>query len=167
MHLFAKKNSAKPEPWKLYNYVVKNNGINYYGSLGNYIDWFAFFFGGDLLDNIYLPIPLSNLNIDETDLIKDDVEGYEPSVLIGMQRSLRLHRPFVICEMSDSSNRLLEQKGATLASILPDGYLLVDADSLSTKIIDWSFDWLKRYSIPDFYKGNVLCLPDERIGYIS
>ncbi|QPN59133.1 FkbM family methyltransferase [Synechococcus sp. CBW1002] len=59
LHLFANKNNPHPARWKQFYYEVKNNGVLYSGFLGNYIDWFAFFFGADeknLLENIYKPI---------------------------------------------------------------------------------------------------------------
>jgi FkbM family methyltransferase len=274
MHFFANKNSTKTKHWQNYSYVVRNNNVTYCGTLGNYIDWFAFFFGGDercLLDCIYLPIleslsspvyidvggnighhavylsaaatqihsfepvpsclaefkrkikaagitnctlhefalgerieeaiihcsitynggtnsflkqhdagnsqpitvnifpfdSLTDLNINSIDLVKVDVEGFEPSVLIGMRHSLRVHRPFVICELSESSNRQLHEKQISFASLFPDDYLFVDADTIATKKIIWSYDWLKHYSIPGSFKGNVLSLPLERINRIT
>jgi FkbM family methyltransferase len=42
---------------------------------------------------------LDSLQVDKIALAKIDVEGYEASVLAGMQRLLRHHRPFIICEV--------------------------------------------------------------------
>lgn len=63
LHLFADKNNSEPARWKTYYYEVRNNKVLYSGFLGNYIDWFAFFFGADekyLLDNVYRPILASS-----------------------------------------------------------------------------------------------------------
>jgi FkbM family methyltransferase len=273
LHLFANKNSPRPRRWKRYYYEVFNQGLKYSGTLGNYVDWFAFFFGGDekhLLDHIYIPIlgafdnpvfidvggnighhslylsphaasihsfepvptcinefkrkmlvagitnctlheyalgeqdetlrifcsssfnggtnsflpdhhhgnsesavvnvkqfdALDGLDLDRITLVKVDVEGFEPSVLLGMQRVLYTHRPFVICELSDTTNELLQAKQTLFTSLFPCNYLFVNADKLSSKPFKWSEGFLRRYAISDSFRGNVLCTPLERLDVV-
>jgi len=64
-----------------------------------------------------------NKGIKKISLIKIDVEGFEKFVLVGLQETLRLQRPIILMEFSETTQSTFSGKGELLA-LLPEGYTI-------------------------------------------
>lgn len=63
------------------------------------------------------------------DFVKIDVEGAEPEVLRGMQRTLARHHPVVLCELDDPTTAGLATKIGEVGGMLSDaGYEVVELE---------------------------------------
>ena len=61
-------------------------------------------------------------DIDKVDLIKIDVEGFEPDVLAGLEAVLRRCRPRILLEYSLGARDRFQERAGGLPSWLPDRY---------------------------------------------
>jgi FkbM family methyltransferase len=67
-------------------------------------------------------IAIESLGLSRLDLIKIDVEGFEPQVLQGLQKTLAKYRPLVVFELGDTAASRIG--GIERQSWLPQGYQL-------------------------------------------
>jgi FkbM family methyltransferase len=65
------------------------------------------------------------------ELIKIDVEGFEKKVLSGLQNTLKVYRPVLVCEIS-YGKQLSFSSSAELRSLLPDNYELYRFNTRNT-----------------------------------
>lgn len=78
-------------------------------------------------------IKIDDLNLEECKFIKIDVEGREPKVLEGAQKTINRFRPYILCEINTGA---LNHHGFTKKDILkyiPNNYetkLITDWDEL-------------------------------------
>jgi FkbM family methyltransferase len=94
---------------------------------------------------------LEELGIDRVDLIKIDVEGYEPRVLRGAARALANHRiDAILCEFSDACLKASDTSAEELWQMCNDAGFAIDSRLNSD-----------RCSSPGFH-GNVLLVRNSR-----
>ena len=65
---------------------------------------------------------ISRLQLNNIGLIKIDVEGFEKDVLIGLENSLKVYRPFIVMEYSTTTKSKMSLK--ELKEILPAGSIM-------------------------------------------
>jgi FkbM family methyltransferase len=101
------------------------------------------------------------------DLIKIDVEGYEKSVLRGLQRTLETARPTLIVELSGTTKRDVRSEQG-FRDLFPSRYEFFGIQGRTTVL--WIFEQRGVILRPLDYRtfeGNVLALPVERLPAIS
>jgi FkbM family methyltransferase len=82
-------------------------------------------------------------NLPKIDIIKLDVEGFEPNVLRGLERRLSLDRPVILMELSEKTrSAVIDIEG--LRALFPDGYNFVDVQTrtISGPYLLSEFDFL-------------------------
>jgi FkbM family methyltransferase len=100
-------------------------------------------------------------SLENIDLIKIDVEGYEYEVLRGIHQTLSTHRPIIVMEFSANFYKMhTDGHGANILKLLRDlGYMLYDIeDRMSLINDDADFD-TKISNIR--IQTNIVCLPKK------
>lgn len=82
-------------------------------------------------------VRIDSLDLSECDLVKIDVEGFEPYVLSGMCDTIRRFRPVIIIEVNDNALRNNDLTRADIEKHL-DGY----QKRVGHKYTDEQFDWV-------------------------
>jgi FkbM family methyltransferase len=96
--------------------------------------------------------------------IKIDTEGYEGFVLEGLQNTLRLHRPVVVCEMSATTASTLAA-GKDFAALFPENYEFFLVSDHSTNAT-WALSKLQHGELISSF-GNILACPVEKRDLIA
>lgn len=99
--------------------------------------------------------------VGKIDVIKLDVEGFEPEVLRGLAGTLAASRPAVILELSETA---WEKVGgaAGFRRLLPDGYLWADIEARAVVMGFFERPQLRLRRVRELRPGcNVLALPPE------
>jgi FkbM family methyltransferase len=110
-----------------------------------------------LEENIY-PVPaltLDSFSFPRLDLIKIDVEGYEPQVILGSVETIKKHEPFIYAEYQP------ENQTKDLVSILES----LDYDVYIHKISYFNpnnFKQSPKVYEKDFFETNVFCVPKSK-----
>ena len=111
---------------------------------------------------------LANLGLDQIDVIKIDVEGFEKDVLLGLRKTLAKLRPAVMMEFSTSTQSTFSD-AEELLSFLPDDYR-VDTVNRHNKLLGVFGRPSYRLIDFDFERPgsglNILFRPQEG-GYLS
>jgi FkbM family methyltransferase len=84
-------------------------------------------------------------SIEKLDLIKIDVEGFEKAVLLGLERTLVRHRPIVLMEYSETTQRFIRSM-SELRALFPAGYQFYGIES--RRVYLWFFEY-GRYILED------------------
>lgn len=102
--------------------------------------------------------------IQEADVMKIDVEGYERNVLIGLSSTLREQRPSIVMEFSKETQASFGTKEAFLES-LPESYKVLSIRAGKKLFFLFNRDG---YVLEDFdfsyVRGNILLIPAEKWG---
>lgn len=102
-------------------------------------------------------------DVDGVDVLKIDVEGYEPDVLRGFRRTLERYRPHIVMELSNVTKRQLGDVGGLFA-LLPKGYCAFDI--CGREILAGLFErQTLRLTYLEFARcnNNILLVPEERL----
>ena len=101
----------------------------------------------------------SNLGLDKIDLVKIDVEGFEKSVLKGLENTIRDYRPALLMEFSDTTQASFTGVDE-LQSMFPEGYRIKRVISNSKYFVFFN---RAKYKLIDFDfgvpGGNLLLSP--------
>jgi len=100
---------------------------------------------------------LEHQSIMRVDVLKIDVEGFEPEVLLGLSKILVENRPLIILELGDL-NREKFGTISKLRELLPSGYqtlYMKPSDGVFFSFIPVQFE----DSQFEVYSGNLVCLP--------
>jgi len=91
--------------------------------------------------------------INKVDLVKIDVEGFEPDVLLGMHKTIMRDRPIIMAEYSSQTRARLGSTEA-LADLVGDNYKIytVSDDTNDYRLIPFNFDDVT---------GNIILVPAE------
>lgn len=93
------------------------------------------------------------------DLLKIDVEGFEPFVLRGLSQHILSDRPFILTELSDKSRRNLDSESA-FRSLFYDGALLAEVrgrQACTFELHDFRYE----------RSNEVLVVPPEHVDFLS
>lgn len=93
--------------------------------------------------------------IEKIDIVKIDVEGFEKFVLEGLKHSLQEHRPVIIVEISETTQKYIKS-AQDLLRLLPENYTLKnfkDRHDLTYALLDFSYE-----NLP----GDVVLCPREK-----
>lgn len=104
---------------------------------------------------------LARLGIERVDLVKIDVQGFEPQALRGLKDTLDRCRP-ILCVEVGAENRHEIPELAALANLLPANYVFRRVRFFDLVFV--RFARLVSLDHSDFsgFEGNVFCIPTER-----
>ncbi|NNE72627.1 MAG: FkbM family methyltransferase, partial [Acidimicrobiales bacterium] len=100
---------------------------------------------------------VDELDLDRIDLVKVDVEGYEPGVLAGADRSLRRFTPMLLCEFDAEMIRATGGNPDQFASMLRAYGEVFEIDERSGEMVP-----IEATSIADLHNSNVVVVPAGR-----
>lgn len=102
-------------------------------------------------------------NVERVDLLKIDVEGYEPDVLRGFRRTLERCRPDIIIELSSATKKQLGDLDGLFA-LLPEHYCAFDICGREIRAELFERQTLRLTHL-EFSRcnNNVLVVPEERL----
>ena len=132
---------------------------------------------------------LLKYNLERVDLVKIDVEGHEAEVILGMQRTIKKHRPIIVLEWNCAKTTRDFDNHGLLNKLFSDyaaSVILTNHENIYRKIrkipvINWFRYFLKTFlrkfsyakvMMVDFdytenYQQNVILIPNEKIGLVE
>jgi FkbM family methyltransferase len=107
------------------------------------------------------------LSLDKINVIKIDVEGFEKSVLLGLQKTLEIYHPFVVMEFSISTKMSFSSESEMLA-LFPNGYRVkhISAHNKCCVVFNRNKYILKDFDFnaPD---SNILFFPENTLSSLQ
>lgn len=138
--LLAKWKTRGDRAWYIHQFGLgaQENTLEYYEPASHNTGTGSFVPGAPWNCNTPISLPIrqgdqvmAELSISNVDLIKIDVEGFEPFVLQGLAQTLKRDRPVVLMEMSTITNQVLKQHRLSLRSLLYE-----DAVPVKIRVLD-------------------------------
>ncbi len=115
---------------------------------------------GILLKLVYGDEYFERLGLDQIDIVKIDVEGFEKNVLLGLKKTLAKYRPIILLEFSESTKQSFSDYDEFIGSF-PSRYSVkkVVSDRPYMGIFNMSVNQLENF---DFRSpgGDILIYPD-------
>ena len=103
---------------------------------------------------------LREQGIDVVDVVKMDIQGFEPEALSGLRDTLLRTRPLIAVEIA-ADNAIKFGSFGTFKNFIPDGYRFLRTRSKGTGIVRRRL--AENYTGEDFLKmnGNLFCIPND------
>lgn len=104
--------------------------------------------------------------INQAELMKIDVEGFERDVIVGLEDTIKMNRPFIVMEFSRSTQESFGTDEGLLR-MLPEDYeiLSIHPGKSLLKVFAWSDYSLKDFDF-NYTRGNILLAPSEKLATI-
>ena len=104
---------------------------------------------------------LSDIDLYKVDIIKVDVEGFEPYVLNGLKRTIENNQCIVIVERGPE-NRTLFNDLSSFLNYFPENYRAVYFNRVGMVIVGYKLDEINDDILADYY-GNIILYPKKLI----
>lgn len=109
------------------------------------------------LDVVHAGRYLEKIGVDRLDIVKIDVEGFEPDVLLGMRTQLMANRPLIVVEIG-TLNRKTFPLMSDIRRYLPPAYRLMYLKQTGRLLIDFKLVETTD-SVFSHFGGNLICVP--------
>lgn len=106
---------------------------------------------------------LMDRGVNKIDILKIDVEGFEPQVIKGLSELIKDNTPIIICEISDMNKNIFSSEQVFLRLLPENTYKLFIFKQTGTLFFSYKLIELDSESF-ELFSGNIICLPGSVYG---